>query len=101
MKIVSERKMKSKLLTHYLNLAEQGDLEAEKKVKELSQSIFQEDELVQTNDQLIIVTFPSGRCKEYQSMKEVQYKFNFSSDQLFDYLETGNSDNYGRKYEFK
>ncbi|MDA9469934.1 hypothetical protein [Enterococcus sp. 5H] len=101
MKIVSERKMKSKLLIHYLNLAEQGDLEAEKKVKEISHSIFQEDELEQTNDQIITVTFPSGKCKEYQNMKEVQYKFNFSSDQLFDYLETGNSDKYGRKYEFK
>lgn len=101
MRTVNERRMKSKLLTHYLNLAEQGDLEAEKKAKEISQEIFQNDETEQTNDQLIRVTFLSGKHKEYQSMKEVGYKFHLSSDQLFNYLETGNSDRCGRRYEFK
>lgn len=43
---MKRRKAKSKLLVHFLNLAESGDRQAEAQAKELAKEIFKEEQEV-------------------------------------------------------
>ncbi|MBO0471955.1 hypothetical protein JZO66_15460 [Enterococcus sp. DIV0242_7C1] len=47
---MKRRKAKSKLLVHFLNLAESGDRQAEVQAKELAKEIFKEEQEVKLTE---------------------------------------------------
>lgn len=94
-----ERKMNTKLLTYYLNLAELGDKEAEAKAIAIGKEIFIEEEAEVKVSSKIKVIFPTGTVKEYNSAKEVMTKFYIDLETLRNCIEYGHADNGGRMFE--
>ncbi|MHC5217155.1 hypothetical protein ACYSNR_10830 [Enterococcus sp. LJL128] len=93
------RKLKGKLLCHYLSHAERGDDEAQKKADYLAQQIFCSEE--QEENYLITVRFPTGKSTDYTSFEEVVNRFRLTPAELEGFLESEKLDCYGRKFQLK
>lgn len=94
-----ERKVNSKLLAYYLNLAELGDKEADDKAREIGKKMFLKEEPTVKISSKIKVIFPSGVTKEYDSAKDVMIKFYMDLDTLRNCIEYGHADAGGRMFE--
>lgn len=96
---MNERRLRSKLLVYYLQLAEQGNQEASEKLKQLSKEIFQQEESCSEQVQ-IEVSFASGEKKIYPSIEQLSKVVQLSEQQLMDYITTSQADYLGRTYTF-
>jgi hypothetical protein len=95
---MNERRMKSKLLVHYLNLAELGDQEAQKIVEGIAEQMNKEKP--DDRARQIKVVYPNGESFIYYSYKTVQVRCRIGFRTLKNCLDYGLMDSSRRTYEY-
>lgn len=96
---MNERRFKSKLLVHYLNLAEQGDKEAEKLAAAIGSSMKDVRERTGGRVQPVKVTHPDGREEYFISRKEVSAEYGISRNTLSMLIANGIKHSSGLRFE--
>lgn len=95
---MKDRRMKSKLLVHYLNLAELGDPDAQEMVKSIAAQMNKEEP--DNRARQIRVIYPNGESFIYYSYKTVQIRCRIGFSTLKNCLDFGLMDSSRRKYEY-
>lgn len=98
-KEMTERKLKSKLLSYYLVQADFGDKEAEKMAVSLGKMMKDPVERTGGKTKKVKVIFPSGKTKIYESRKEVSAAFDISKNTIAKLISDGIAHSSGIKFE--
>lgn len=96
---MNERRLKSKLLVHYLNLAKQGDKEAENLAIALGSSMKDVRERTGGKAQPVKVIHPDGREEYFMSRKEVSAEYGINRNTLSMLITNGIRHSSGLRFE--
>lgn len=97
---MTERKMRSKLLSYYLVRAELGDQEAQKKAEEIGRQIEMPRKSRSGKRTKVEVYYPDGTVELFQSIKDTAHTLGLSRDRITHYAKWNKSDKQGRKYKY-
>jgi hypothetical protein len=99
-KEMTERKLRSKLLSYYLVRAELGDSEAQKKAEEIGRQIEEPMQKLSGKCTKVEVYYPDGTVGHFPSIKETAHTLGLSRDRITHYEKHNKRDPKGRKYKY-